>query len=93
MFMLGVANSTAAIIVLAFYISSPEVKVLYRDPSLLWVICLLMLYWSNRAWIGAKRGKIHDDPVVFAIKDRISRYIVAAIICVALAARLSPLSW
>jgi hypothetical protein len=49
-----------------------------------------MLYWSNRIWIGARRGKIHDDPVVFALKDRISRYVFAATIIVVLAARILP---
>jgi 4-hydroxybenzoate polyprenyltransferase len=90
MFMLGIANSTAAVVVLAFYISSPEVKILYREPALLWAICLLMLYWGNRTWIGAKRGKINDDPVVFALKDKVSRYVFSAIIIVVLAARLAP---
>jgi len=49
-----------------------------------------MLYWGNRLWIGARRGKIHDDPVVFALKDRISRYIFLAMILVVLAARILP---
>ena len=79
MFSLGIANATAATVVLAFYISSAEVRTLYREPAALWLLCLLMLYWSNRIWIGAKRGKIHDDPVVFAATDSIS--IAAALSC------------
>jgi 4-hydroxybenzoate polyprenyltransferase len=89
-FVLGIANATAATVVLAFYISSVEVKTLYREPAVLWLLCLLMLYWSNRIWIGAKRGKINDDPVVFALKDRISRYVFLAMIAVVLAARILP---
>ena len=89
-FSLGIANATAATVVLAFYVNSTEVKTLYREPELLWLLCLLMLYWSNRIWIGAKRGKINDDPVIFAIKDRISRYIFMAMIAVMLAARILP---
>ena len=90
MFSLGVANATASTVVLAFYISSAEVRTLYQEPGVLWLLCLLMLYWSNRIWIGAKRGKIHDDPVVFAIKDRVSRYVFLAMIIVVLAARILP---
>jgi 4-hydroxybenzoate polyprenyltransferase len=90
MFSLGIANATAATVVLAFYISSAEVKVLYREPELLWGLCLLMLYWSNRIWVGARRGKIHDDPVVFAIKDKVSRYICLLMLVVVLAARILP---
>ena len=87
---LGVANATASTVVLAFYISSAEVRTLYQEPGVLWLLCLLMLYWSNRIWIGARRGKIHDDPVVFAIKDRVSRYVFLAMIIVVLAARILP---
>ena len=90
LFALGIANATAATVVLAFYISSAEVKILYREPAALWLLCLLMLYWSNRLWIGAKRGKINDDPVVFALKDRISRYIFLAMIAVVFLARILP---
>jgi len=90
LFALGVASATASTLVLAFYVSSAEVRILYREPALLWLLCLLMLYWGNRLWIGARRGKIHDDPVVFALKDRISRYIFLAMILVVLVARILP---
>ena len=90
MFSLGIANSTAAIVVLAFYISSAEVKILYNEPEILWGLCLLMLYWTNRIWIGARRGKIHDDPIVFAIRDRVSLAVGLLSLAVVLAARILP---
>lgn len=90
MFMLGIGNSTAAVLVLALYISSPEVTGFYHRPGFLWGLCLLILYWSNRVWVGARRGKIHDDPVVFALKDRVSLLVGGACVLVVLAARLIP---
>jgi 4-hydroxybenzoate polyprenyltransferase/phosphoserine phosphatase len=90
MFVLGIANSTAATVVLAFYISSSEVKALYHRPDVLWLLCLLMLYWSNRIWIGARRGKINEDPVVFAVKDKVSRLAGLAAVAVVIAARILP---
>ena len=90
MFGLGIANSTAATVLLALYISSEEVKTLYREPAALWVLCFLMLLWSNRVWVGARRGKIHDDPVVFAIKDPISRWIGFVALLTLAAARFLP---
>jgi len=39
-----------------------------------------MLYWGNRIWVGARRGKIADDPVVFAIKDKVSRMVGALLL-------------
>ena len=90
MFVLGIANATAATVVLAFYVSSLEVQALYRHPDMLWVLCLMMLYWSNRIWVGARRGKIHGDPIIFAIKDKVSRGLGLAAIAAVVAARYWP---
>ena len=35
-------------------------------------ICPLLLYWVSRAWLLASRDQLHDDPVVFALKDSVS---------------------
>jgi len=90
MFSLGIANITASVLVLALYINSEEVKVLYQSPVILWLLCLLMLYWGNRIWVGARRGKIADDPVVFALKDKVSRMVGAGFLLVVLAAKYIP---
>jgi hypothetical protein len=90
MFVLGIANSTAATVVFAFYISGTEVKALYHRPDMLWMLSLLMLYWTNRIWIGAKRGKINEDPVVFAVKDRVSRLVGLTAVAIVIAARIWP---
>ena len=87
MFSLGVSNSTASVLVLSLYISSSDVSVHYPRPEILWLLCFLMLYWTNRLWIGARRGKIHDDPVIFALKDSVSRMVIFAFALVILAAR------
>jgi hypothetical protein len=31
-----------------------------------------MLFWISRAWLIAHRGRMHDDPIVFALKDKVS---------------------
>lgn len=59
-------------LVLALYINSPEVKSLYHEPQLMWPACLILLYWVSRIWIIAHRGNMDDDPIVFALKDKIS---------------------
>lgn len=74
---LGVASGYLAGLVLALYVSSEQVKALYHRPSLLLLVCLLLLYWVSRVWLIAHRGKMHDDPIVFALKDAPS-YAVAA---------------
>jgi len=67
---LGAASGLSAVQVLALYIHSEEVALMVRNPELLWVCVPLMLYWVSRVWIKTHRGEMHDDPVVFAAKDR-----------------------
>jgi 4-hydroxybenzoate polyprenyltransferase len=69
---LGSASGYLSVLVLALYINSPEVNALYRRPTAIWTLCVLLLYWISRVWMKAQRGEMHDDPVVFALKDRLS---------------------
>lgn len=38
-----------------------------------WLMSALLLFWTGRMWLMAHRGHIHGDPVVYALRDRISR--------------------
>ncbi len=69
---LGTASGYLSVLVLALYINSPEIAALYHQPKLIWLLCILVLYWVSRVWMKAQRGEMHDDPVVFALKDRVS---------------------
>jgi 4-hydroxybenzoate polyprenyltransferase/phosphoserine phosphatase len=69
---LGTASGNLSVLILALYINSPAVEALYKHPQVIWCLCVLLLYWISRVWLKAHRGEIHDDPVVFAMKDRIS---------------------
>ena len=80
MFVLGVSNATASVLVFALFINSPEVQQDYQSRDLLWVICLVLIFWTNRMWIAAKRGDVDEDPVEFALRDRASQ--MAGLICV-----------
>ncbi len=76
--MLGIANGFLAVLVMALYVNSNEVQALYHRPKVLLLVCPLMLYWISRAWMIAHRGKMHDDPIVFALKDGVS-YLIGAV--------------
>jgi 4-hydroxybenzoate polyprenyltransferase len=69
---LGTASGYLSVLVLALYINSPDIQALYHRPKFIWMLCVLMLYWISRVWMQAQRGRMHDDPVVFALKDRVS---------------------
>ena len=69
----GTASAYAAVVVFSLYISRPDVFVLYRHPGRLWLIVPIMLYWLHRVWLLASRGELDEDPVIFAIRDRVSQ--------------------
>jgi 4-hydroxybenzoate polyprenyltransferase len=75
---LGVSSGYLSVLVLALYITSKEVTALYMYPERLWLLCPVMLYWVGRVWLLAHRGQVNEDPLVFALKDKVS-YVVGLI--------------
>ncbi|SFS07820.1 4-hydroxybenzoate polyprenyltransferase [Dyella sp. OK004] len=73
---LGAASGYLSVLVLALYIDSPDSRILYHHPHYLWLLCPVLLYWISRTWAIAHRGIMHDDPVVFAVTDRLSRVLL-----------------
>ena len=55
-----------------------------QQPDLLWLGLPLFLYWLARTWVLAHRGEVHDDPVLFALRDRVS-YVVLALFALTIA--------
>jgi len=83
----AISAAQSAAVVLALYISSEDVQRLYPNPVFLWLICPISLYWLLRMIMKAHRGAMTDDPIVFAITDRISLVLaIAAGTLVAMAA-------
>jgi 4-hydroxybenzoate polyprenyltransferase len=84
---LGVATGCVAVLVLALYVISDEFARHYRYPFLLWQLCPLALYWIGRAWIVVARDEMADDPVVWAVKDQLSRWVAIVAILILVLAR------
>lgn len=70
---LGSASAVTSILVLALYINSDMVTVLYARPQVIWLICPLLLYLLGRIWLLAHRNRLDEDPVIFIIRDRRSQ--------------------
>lgn len=70
--MLGVTAGYAAAVVLALYLNSEAVLLLYQTPEVVWGVVPVLLFWISWIWMKAHRGQMHDDPLVFAVKDRAS---------------------
>jgi 4-hydroxybenzoate polyprenyltransferase len=65
----GMASAFSSALVLALYIDSDSIKLLYPTPWLMWPVAPIILYLTMRIWILARRDEMHDDPVVFIISD------------------------
>lgn len=72
LFPLAAAAGYAAVLIVTLYLSSPEIVLLYAHPFRMWLICPLLLYWISRVLVLSSRGEMHDDPVIFALTDRVS---------------------
>ncbi|MCJ2180625.1 UbiA family prenyltransferase [Novosphingobium album (ex Hu et al. 2023)] len=68
-----VASGMVSVMVLALYANSAPVLQLYSRPEMLWGVCLILLFWNSRIAILTHRGEMHDDPLVFAARDRTSQ--------------------
>lgn len=79
---LGAASGYLSVMVLALYIQEPATLHLYTFPQAIWLACPLLLFWISRTWMLTHRGKMNDDPVVFAAKDKISLLIGALMLLV-----------
>ncbi len=77
---LGLSSMMISVLVLVLYLRSPEVALLYRHTEMLRLICPVLLYWYGRIWIVAGRGRMHSDPIIFALRDRVSLITAALIV-------------
>lgn len=80
--MMGLSSGYLSVLVLGLYVSSEKVTRLYPKPELLWLVSPIMLFWITRVWFLARRGELHEDPVLFALRDRTSWVAGALVILV-----------
>jgi 4-hydroxybenzoate polyprenyltransferase/phosphoserine phosphatase len=76
---MGSTSGYLSVLVLVLYINSNDVVLLYKQPTVLWLVGICLLYWITRIWLIADRGEMEDDPIAYTIKNRTS-YIIGAII-------------
>jgi 4-hydroxybenzoate polyprenyltransferase/phosphoserine phosphatase len=68
----GTSSAYASIVIFALYINGHDVSVLYHHPGRMWLVTPLLILWISRVWLLASRGVLDEDPVVFALTDRMS---------------------
>ncbi|MDM0045925.1 UbiA family prenyltransferase [Variovorax dokdonensis] len=69
----GVAAGQMAALLLCLYLQDQQMLERYAQPHALWILVPVFLFWIMRIWLKAVRHALHDDPVVFAARDWVSR--------------------
>jgi 4-hydroxybenzoate polyprenyltransferase len=82
----GTSSAYASIVIFALYINGRDVAALYHHPTRMWLITPLLILWISRVWLLASRGLLDEDPVVFALKDRMSLLLCLGVAAVAYSA-------
>jgi len=67
---IGTSSAMISILMFCFYVNSNVLADQYQQPTLLWLILPALCYWMMRMWIKTHRGEMHDDPIVFSLKDK-----------------------
>ena len=80
---MGVSSGYISTLVIALYLRSEDVVSLYSQPLAIWFLIPILLFWISWVWLKSSRGEMHDDPIVFAVKDKTS-ILVAAITAIVL---------
>ncbi len=84
--MLGVGAGFAATLVVCLYAAAPAAALLYAQPMAVMGIAPIVLFGLSRLWLQAWRGELHSDPVLHALRDRVSYLLIGLCVLWALAA-------
>ena len=80
----GMATGISAVVIFTVYLINEQYpRSLYENPSVLWAIMPILLAWMLRIWHLAANGRLNEDPVMYAIRDRTS-LALGALVLVAL---------
>jgi 4-hydroxybenzoate polyprenyltransferase len=79
---LGVSSGYISALVIALYLRSEDVVSLYSQPLAIWLLIPILLFWISWVWLKSARGEMHDDPIIFAAKDKTSQLVAAITVIV-----------
>lgn len=69
----GTSASMASIVIVVIYlVEEVFARKIYTTPAWLWVAPIAIFLFICRIWVLSHRGRMTDDPVAFALRDRVS---------------------
>ena len=76
----GIGTGLVSVVIMLLYMTNDATPSgFYRQPGWLYAIAALLTLWLMRIWLLSNRMLLHDDPVVFALRDRVSLVLGAAV--------------
>jgi 4-hydroxybenzoate polyprenyltransferase len=76
----GIGSGLMSIAIMLLYLTNDAAPSgFYSNPNWLYAAPTLMMMWLMRIWMLSNRMKLHDDPVVFALRDPTSLTLGAAV--------------
>jgi 4-hydroxybenzoate polyprenyltransferase/phosphoserine phosphatase len=76
---MAISAGYVGVLVLALYVDEPNVQERFGAHRLFWGVCALLILWISRLVLVANRGLMDDDPMIWALKDPVSRAAVGLI--------------
>ena len=77
----GIGSGLMSIVIMLLYLTNDAAPSgFYSNPNWLYAVPTLMMMWLMRIWMLSNRMELHDDPVVFALRDRTSLTLGAAVV-------------
>ena len=67
---MGISSAMLSVLMFCFYVNSNVLADQYQAPTILWLIVPALSYWLMRMWVKTNRDEMHDDPIVFSLKDK-----------------------
>lgn len=90
---LSVSSGLLSVLVLLLYAENSMNSSAFSSPILLWFLSPIFLYWISRFCIISSRGFIKEDPLFFAIKDRVSILFAILVFTIISAAKFLEISY
>lgn len=68
----GAGVGVISALVLALYLQDATNAARYDSPHFLWALPAIVLFWFAHVWLKVERREMHDDPLLFALRDPVS---------------------
>jgi len=85
----GLAASFVMVVIILIYALLAQSTVITRDISAV-LLAVIFLFWQIRFWLLVGRDEVHDDPILFALKDRISTIVLGCSVMVVMFEQIVP---